>query len=65
MRALNIICGICVLLVSLHMVHGIEHFVHHSPADFHGATFFALLISGIAALIFSFVGGCLLIIRRN
>jgi hypothetical protein len=65
MRALNIICGIAVLILSLHMVHAIHHFVSHSPEDFHGAGFVALLVAGIAVDILAFIGGCLLIIRRR
>ena len=65
MRALNIVCGIAVLILSLHMLHAIHHFVSHSPEDFHGAGFVALLVGGIAVDILSFVGGCLLVIRRN
>jgi hypothetical protein len=65
MRALNIVCGIAALILSLHMVHAIHHFVSHSPEEFHGASFVALLVAGIAVDILAFIGGCLLIIRRN
>lgn len=65
MRALNIVCGIAVLILSLHMVHAIHHFISYPPDEAHGAAFFALLVAGIAIDILSFVGGCLLIFRRN
>jgi hypothetical protein len=65
MRALNIICGISVLLVTLHLGHAIHHFYGHAVTDQMSAT---SLWAGIviAAVIggFSFVGGCLLLRRR-
>lgn len=64
MRALNIICGIAVLLVSLHLVHAIHHFIgiglHESlnASALWGGTILAAIVG-----IFSFIGGCLLLRR--
>ena len=65
MRALNVICGIAVLLLSLHMVHAIHHFIATSTHENYGAVFICLLIAGVGVDILSFIGGCLLILRRN
>lgn len=65
MRALNIACGIAVLILSLHMVHAIHHFISHSPDGIHGATFACLLVAGIGVGVLSFIGGCLLIKRNS
>jgi hypothetical protein len=64
MRLLNIVCGIAVLLVSLHLVHAIHHFLgiglHEgmSVSELWGGTLLAAIIG-----IFSFLGGCLLLRR--
>jgi hypothetical protein len=64
MRVLNIVCGLSVLLVTLHLAHAIHHFyVHRLQFDVSGVSLWSGII--IAALIgvFSFVGGCLLLRR--
>jgi hypothetical protein len=64
MRVLNIICGISVLLVTLHLGHAIHHFYSHAVTDqMSAASLWAGIV--IAAIIggFSFVGGCLLLRR--
>ena len=64
MQVLKVICGIAVILVSLHLVHAIHHFVavavNNGPnaAIWSGAAFAALI--GI----FSFIGGVLLLMRK-
>lgn len=65
MRALNIACGIAVLILSLHMVHAIHHFIAESPEGFHGAVFIGAVAFAVVVDVLSFVGGCLLIARRN
>jgi hypothetical protein len=62
MRCLRIICGVAVLLATLHMAHGIHHFVvHASKFAFHGPAFWSGTILGFLVGIFSFIGGCLLL----
>jgi len=65
LRVLNVICGLAVMLVSLHLVHAIHHFVSRPPRDVSGATIW--MGAALAAVIgvFSFVGGCLLIRRSG
>lgn len=65
MRALNIACGISVLLLSLHMVHAIHHFLAEPPDALHGALFAGTVAFAVVVDILSFIGGCLLILRRN
>jgi hypothetical protein len=65
MRALNMVCGIAVLILSLHMVHAIHHFISHPPDEAHGAVFFCVLVAGIAIGVLSFIGGILLVKRNN
>lgn len=61
MRALKIVCGIAVLLVAFHMVHGIHHVVSHDGA--HGAGMWALVLTAVVVDVFAFVGGVLLLRR--
>jgi hypothetical protein len=59
MRALKIVCGIAVLLVALHMIHGIHHVVSHNGA--HGAGMWTLaVIAGVVDLL-AIIGGVLLL----
>ena len=59
MRILNLVCGIAVLLTTLHFSHGIHHFVIHNTTWSVGM--WALLAAGAVVWIFSFIGGCLLV----
>lgn len=59
MRALRIVCGIAVLLVAFHMVHGIRHFVGHIGMGHAGM--WALVATAAVVDIFAFVGGVLLL----
>jgi len=59
MRILNLVCGIAVLLVTLHFSHGIHHFVTHHMAQ--GAGNWAAVVAAGVLWVLSFIGGCLLI----
>ncbi len=64
MRALNILCGLCVLFTTLafaHIMH--HHIVHASHQDFHTPLFWVLVLSTGATGILSLVGGILLLKR--
>ena len=60
MKTLNIVCGIAVLLASLHFVHGIHHLISHDGV--HGAMWWAIAAAVLTAVL-SFVGGVLLLRR--
>lgn len=60
MRILNILCGIAVLLLTLHFTHFAHHFFVEAP---HTAAFWAGIVFGAIVWILSFIGGCLLILR--
>lgn len=64
MRALKIVCGIAVLLVSLHMVHGIHHVTSHNPGPW-SAGMWALVTAAAIVDLLAFVGGVLLLRRGN
>jgi hypothetical protein len=66
MRTLNIVCGVCVLLVSLHLVHAIHHFLGAPPEEFtRSAAYWGGFAAAILIRIFSFIGGCLLLRRAR
>lgn len=63
MRGLKIVCGIAVLLMSLHMVHAIEHFTH-MRAEMSGSLYWGLMVLGVAMDALSLVGGLLLLTSK-
>jgi hypothetical protein len=66
MRVLNIICGICVLLISVHMVHAVHHFLGAPPDELtRGAAYWGGLAAAVVIDIFAFIGGVLLIRRAR
>jgi hypothetical protein len=66
MRALNVLCGLAVLLNSLHFVHAIDHFSYHAGSEgLHGPGLWAAMAAAIVVGIFSFVGGFLLLKRAR
>ena len=63
MRALNIVCGIAVLLTTLHFAHGIHHI--YAQGHHHEPVFRAAMALAAVIFIFSFIGGCLLLKRSR
>jgi succinate dehydrogenase/fumarate reductase cytochrome b subunit len=59
MRALKIVSGIAVLLVAMHMIHGIHHVV--SDFGIHGAGMWALVVGAAIVDVFAIIGGVLLL----
>ncbi len=62
MRTLNLVCGIAVLFTTLAFGHIMHHHLMHSGQR--DPAFWSLFSLAAVVLIFSLIGGCLLL-RRN
>lgn len=57
MRALNIICGIAIIIAALHLVHGVQHFYGHMQHEgAHGLGSWAGLAGASLMIVLSLVG---------
>ena len=63
MRILNIVCGVAVLFTTLAFGHLMHHYLMN--ADRGDPAFWALFTLAIGVVIFSFIGGCLLLRHRR
>ncbi|HUK23342.1 MAG TPA: hypothetical protein VLV49_02090 [Terriglobales bacterium] len=64
MRILRIACGIAVLLTSLHLVHGLHHFLIHADG-MNRLALWAGASLGAIVIVLAFTGGILLLSRRG
>jgi len=64
MRILNFVCGVAVLVMTLHFTHLLHHFLlHNSDPSARTLAFWAGFSGAILMGVLSFLGGCLLLRR--
>jgi hypothetical protein len=62
MRALSIVCGIAVIVMTLHLGHGIHHFYSHAGHQgMHGIALYGAMAAAALMGVLSLVGGFLLL----
>jgi len=66
MRALNIICGIAVIITTLHLAHGVHHFLSATSHEgMHGIALYSVTATAVVLWLLSLLGGCLLLRRAR
>jgi hypothetical protein len=65
-RILNMVCGVAVLILTLHFLHLLHHFLDHTTdPSARTPAFWAGFSAAIVLGVFSFLGGCLLLRRAR
>jgi hypothetical protein len=65
MRALKIICGLAVIITTVHLAHGIHHFnAHAMQSGLHGIALWGSTALAVIIGVLSLIGGVLLIAKN-
>jgi hypothetical protein len=65
MRTLKIVCGIAVILATLHIAHGVHHIVHVAgEQSMHGPALWGGMLAAAVVARFSLTGGVLLLMGK-
>jgi len=66
MRAQNIICGIAVIITTLHLAHGMHHFLSGTSHEgMHGIALYSIMTLAVVIWLLSLLGGGLLLRRAR